>query len=80
MKVAAALVLAAIAGVTLAALLAWPRTGDPAACKKAMSVQLKAAIEDPAAKAMGRPSECGGLDDETLQRLAGEVLAEQVGG
>jgi hypothetical protein len=53
---------------------------DVAACKAAMKEQFKEATADPAGPDATRPAECDGVDDATLQRLAGEVMGEAVGG
>ncbi|MGW9371181.1 hypothetical protein ACWGVR_14360 [Streptomyces xanthophaeus] len=51
---------------------------DEAACKAAMHEQYEAAV---ATGAQGqRPDDCKGVDDETLQRLSGEVITEQLNG
>lgn len=52
------------------------RMPDVAACKAAMKAQLDKAMSDPNAPSGTRPPECVGVDDETLQRLAGEVMSE----
>lgn len=52
---------------------------DPAACKAALTADFKkaAAAGDKATPA-DRPAACDGLDDKTAQKLATEVLNEQV--
>lgn len=53
-------------------------TPDVAACKAAMHKQYEAAT---ATGEQGkRPAVCRGVDDKTLQRLAGEVITEQLNG
>ncbi|MFE9432168.1 hypothetical protein [Streptomyces sp. NPDC006640] len=52
---------------------------DPAACKAAMTKQFKvAAAAGENATPASRPTACVGLDDKTVQRLATEVMSEQV--
>jgi len=53
-----------------------PSIGQTVACKQAMREQLRAAIESGAEGT--RPPACAGLDDETLRRLAGEVMSEGI--
>lgn len=69
------------AAVTLALLaLTACSSGEPnvAACKAAMHKQYDAAI---ATGEQGkRPNDCQGVDDKTLERLAGEVITEQLNG
>ncbi|MFD7093382.1 hypothetical protein [Streptomyces xanthophaeus] len=73
MRIRAVAVPLAAALLTLTACSSQP---DEAGCKKAMSQQMKDAT---ATGAKGsQPGACKGLDDATLQRLAGEVLAEQL--
>jgi hypothetical protein len=52
---------------------------DPAACKAALTKDFKAAAAagDKATPA-DRPAACDGIDDKTAQKLATEVLNEQV--
>lgn len=52
---------------------------DPAACKAALTADFKkaAAAGDKATPA-DRPAACDGIDDKTVQKLATEVLSEQV--
>ncbi|MFE2302176.1 hypothetical protein ACFXAW_28765 [Streptomyces sp. NPDC059445] len=52
---------------------------DPTACKAALTAEFKkgAAAGDQATPA-DRPTACDGLDDKTVQRLATEVLNEQI--
>jgi hypothetical protein len=53
---------------------------DPAACKTAMTKQLSDAIAAGDKAEQGkRPAACNGVDDKTLQRIAGEVTTEQAG-
>ncbi|MET9122283.1 hypothetical protein [Streptomyces sp. NPDC004528] len=54
-------------------------SADPTACKAALTAVFKksAAAGDKATPA-GRPAACDELDDKTVQRLATEVLNEQV--
>ncbi|WP_371624059.1 hypothetical protein OG245_15210 [Streptomyces sp. NBC_01116] len=53
---------------------------DTAACKTAMAKQLGQAMADGDEAAEGdRPTECDGVDDETLQRIAGELTGDQIG-
>lgn len=47
---------------------------DPAACKAAMTKQMADAMES--GKEGSRPAACAGIDDKTLQKLAGEVTKE----
>lgn len=51
---------------------------DVVACKDAMRRQFDAATATGAAGT--RPEECVGVDDETLERLAGELIAERLEG
>lgn len=53
---------------------------DIAACKAAMKEQYTTATEKPDSPAATRPEACEGVDDETLQRLAGEIIAESLEG
>ncbi|MFD5033634.1 hypothetical protein ACFWM0_24985 [Streptomyces sp. NPDC058405] len=56
-------------------------TADPAACKTAMAKQFEDAIAaGDQAEQSDRPAACEGLDDKTVQRLVGEVTAEQLEG
>ncbi|RSO09915.1 hypothetical protein DMH26_00580 [Streptomyces sp. WAC 05379] len=48
---------------------------DPAACKAAMEKQFAEAIAS--GKEGSRPDACDGIDDKTLQKLAGEVVGDQ---
>lgn len=53
---------------------------DAGACKSAMRKQLKDAIDDGATATPGtRPSQCDGVDTKTLEKYAGELMADQVG-
>jgi hypothetical protein len=53
---------------------------DPAACKTAMRKQLQDAIDTGASATPGtRPSQCDGVDAKTLEKYAGELMADQVG-
>jgi hypothetical protein len=53
---------------------------DPAACKTAMRKQLQDAIDSGASATPGtRPSQCDGVDTKTIQKYAGELMADQVG-
>ncbi|WP_098010479.1 hypothetical protein [Streptomyces sp. sk226] len=53
---------------------------DTAACKTAMAKQLDQAIADgDQAKESNRPAACDGVDDKTLQRIAGELTTEKAG-
>ena len=62
--------------------------GDPnlAACKAAMREDFEQGTQDSAAATVGgpgestRPPECKGIDDETAQRLAEEVMNEALDG
>lgn len=67
---------AAIAALLLAPLTACSSDteADPAACKAAMVQQLKDATED--GEKGTRPPACKGLDDKTLERLAGKATNE----
>lgn len=52
---------------------------DPAACKAALTAQFKkAAAAGDKATPGDRPAACDGIDDKTAQKLATEVLTEQV--
>ncbi|SEF07239.1 hypothetical protein [Streptomyces sp. Ag109_O5-10] len=52
---------------------------DPAACKAAMVKDFKkAAAQGDKATPADRPTACDGLDDKTVQKLATEVISEQV--
>ncbi|MFD0146201.1 MULTISPECIES: hypothetical protein [unclassified Streptomyces] len=52
---------------------------DPAACKAAMSRDYADAIAaGEQAEQSTRPPACVGIDDETAQRIAGELIAEQI--
>ncbi|MFI8297299.1 hypothetical protein ACIGCZ_15300 [Streptomyces nigra] len=48
---------------------------DPAACKAAMEEQFAEALAS--GKEGTRPDACEGIDDKTLQQLAGEVIGDQ---
>ncbi|MFJ5893776.1 hypothetical protein [Streptomyces californicus] len=53
---------------------------DAAACKTAMAKQLYQAIADgDQAEESSRPAACNGVDDKTLQRIAGELTTEKAG-
>jgi hypothetical protein len=53
---------------------------DIAACKTAMRKQLQDAVAAGSSATPGsRPSQCDGVDAKTLQKLAGDLMAEQVG-
>ncbi|MFF0080231.1 hypothetical protein ACFYR1_11095 [Streptomyces canus] len=53
---------------------------DPAACKSAMRKQFQDAIDSGASATPGtRPSQCDGVDSKTLEKYAGELMADQVG-
>ncbi|MER5892291.1 hypothetical protein [Streptomyces sp. NPDC001876] len=73
------------AALTAATLLALTLTGcssdtaDSAACKTAMAKQLAAATAaGDQAKPGTRPEACDGVDDQTLQRITGELISDQV--
>ncbi|MFF5445478.1 hypothetical protein [Streptomyces sp. NPDC012888] len=51
---------------------------SPKACKAAMHKQYEQAKAN--GKEGSQPAACKGLDDATLQRLAGEVIQEQLNG
>ena len=75
---------AALAAGLLLALTACSSSGntkaDPAACKAAMGKDLAAAIAaGDEAEQSKRPAACNGIDDKTAQRIAGELIAEQLG-
>lgn len=53
-------------------------TPDVDACKAAMHKQYEAAIAT--GEKGQRPDDCKGVDDKTLERLAGEVITEQLNG
>lgn len=69
-----------IAAATLTAGLLLALTGcstteaDPAACKAAMD-----AAYDQGKQQETRPAACDGVDDKTLQRIAGELITEHAG-
>ncbi|MGW1208944.1 hypothetical protein ACWD5F_04810 [Streptomyces sp. NPDC002499] len=51
----------------------------PADCKAAMRKQLQDAIDTGASAAPGsRPPQCDGIDNKTLQKFTGELMADQV--
>ncbi|MFF7949411.1 hypothetical protein [Streptomyces griseorubiginosus] len=53
---------------------------DPAACKSAMRKQLQDAIDAGASATPGtRPTECDGINNKTLEKYAGQLMADQVG-
>jgi hypothetical protein len=53
---------------------------DTGACKTAMRKQLQDAIDAGASATPGtRPSECDGIAAKTLEKYAGELMADQVG-
>jgi hypothetical protein len=53
---------------------------DPAACKTALSKNLdKAIAAGDKAEQSKRPPACDGVDNETLQRIAGELASEKAG-
>jgi hypothetical protein len=54
-----------------------PSSGT-AACKSALAEQLKTGMETPDAPSGTRPPACAGVDDTTLQRLVGEIIASAV--
>ncbi|MER7565971.1 hypothetical protein ACGFWE_31325 [Streptomyces sp. NPDC048523] len=52
---------------------------DPAACKGAMRKQLQDAIDAGASATPGtHPSQCDGIATKTLEKYAGELMADQV--
>lgn len=53
-------------------------TPDVAACRTALEADFRKAMEDPDAPSATRPPACEGVDDATLQRLAGEIIASAV--
>lgn len=72
--------------VTVAALLALTGCGaeaDPAACKAAMAKAFDEAIAagDTAnsVKKSESPAACDGVDDETVQRFAAELISDRAG-
>jgi len=70
----------ATAGILLALTSCSSDTTDPGACKTAMAKQLDKAVDaGDQAKPGTRPAACDGVDDKTLQRLTGELIAEQTG-
>ncbi|WP_404974878.1 hypothetical protein [[Kitasatospora] papulosa] len=70
----------ATAGILLALTGCSSDTADPKACKAAMSKQAdKAIAAGEAAEEGKRPQACEGVDAETLQRIAGELISEQTG-
>ncbi|MEE1779450.1 hypothetical protein ACIG8S_23575 [[Kitasatospora] papulosa] len=70
----------ATAGILLALTGCSSDTADPKACKAAMSKQADEAIAAGEAAEEGkRPQACVGVDAETLQRIAGELISEQTG-
>lgn len=73
-------VVLATAGILLALTSCSSDTADPGACKAAMAKQLDKAVDaGDQAKPGTRPAACDGVDDKTLQRLAGEAATEQAG-
>ena len=53
---------------------------DPAACKAAMKRDFDHAIAaGSTSKPNTRPSECDGIDDKTAQRIAAEIVQEELG-
>ncbi|MGW9595400.1 hypothetical protein ACWHLZ_34515 [Streptomyces chartreusis] len=66
---AALLALAALTGCNSEA------KADPTACKAAMEKQFAEALAS--GKEGTRPDACDGIDDKTLQKLAGEVVGDQ---
>ena len=53
---------------------------DLAACKTAMRKQLADAVAAGESAAPGtRPAQCDGVDAETLQKMAGDLMTEQLG-
>lgn len=70
---AALLVAAALTGCSSSG----STVADEAACKKAMTAQYKeAAAKGDKAPEGTKPQACQGIDDKTLQKLAGEVMSE----
>lgn len=68
------------AGVLLALTSCSSDTSDPKACKAAMAQQLNAAMAAGDQATPGtRPSACDGVDAKALERITGEVLADQAG-
>lgn len=55
-------------------------TPDVAACKAAMKKDFETATASPEAPSASRPAACKGVDDATVQRLAEEILGEEMGG
>lgn len=69
---------AALAATALAALMVAgcgaPKP-DVAACKAAMKKDFATALANPEAPSATRPPACNGVDQKTLTRLVGEILA-----
>ena len=66
---------AAALAVTALTLAACGGTGDVAACKAAMTRDYATALARPGASPASQPAACKGLSADTLNRLAGEVMA-----
>lgn len=49
---------------------------DLTACEDAMRAQFEAAMTDPDAEEGTRPSECAGVSDADLERIATKILEE----
>ena len=49
---------------------------SPPACKKALAANFQKAMTDPDASPAPEPAACVGLDEATLERIGGEVMAE----
>lgn len=53
---------------------------EPTACKSAMRKQLQDGIAAGDKATPGtRPVECLGVDDKTVQKIAGDLMAEEIG-
>ncbi|MDV7220603.1 hypothetical protein [Streptomyces prunicolor] len=78
-RTAACAVLLALTAALAACSSSDSTNADPAACKAALTAEFKkAAAAGDKATPGDRPAACDGLDDKTTQRLATEVLSEQV--
>lgn len=78
-RTAACTVLLALTAVLTACSGSDDAKGDPAACKAAMTAQLREGLAkgDKAPKGK-RPAACNGVDDKTVQRYATEILKKEL--
>lgn len=74
------LIAAAAAVVMLAGCGGGSSGPDVAACKAAMKEAFATASADPSSPDASKPAACEGVDDKTIERLAGEIVSEALDG